>query len=118
MTIQSQNVRDYLRFFIGYTSFWKNQIYQPSYIYNQKEDRVYNKIYTGDWWRNKQTELSAGAIIILILLASDKSVISLSHRDQILWPIYVTIGNLDAKTCQSQNRSIILLLNSIPIVYK
>ena len=41
---------------------------------------------------------------------------SLSYGDQVFWPIYVTINNLNAKTRQSQNRSGILLLGSIPIV--
>ena len=43
---------------------------------------------------------------------------SLSYGDQIFWPVYVIIGNLDAKMRQSQNRPDILLLSSIPIVYK
>ncbi len=43
---------------------------------------------------------------------------SLSHGDQILWPVYVIIDNLDAKTRRSQNRPGTLCLNSIPIVHK
>ena len=33
---------------MGYTGFWKNQTYQPSRVYNQKKDWVYNEMYTGD----------------------------------------------------------------------
>ncbi len=36
-----------------------------------------------------------------ILISSDKTVITLSHRDQTLWLVYIIIGNLDAKTQQS-----------------
>ena len=43
---------------------------------------------------------------------------SLSHGDQILWPVYITIGNLDAKTRQSQKRPGMLLLDFIPIVHE
>ena len=43
---------------------------------------------------------------------------SLSHGDQIFWPVYDTIGNLDAKTCRSQNRLGTLFLGSILIVYE
>ncbi len=43
---------------------------------------------------------------------------SLSHGDQILWPVYITIGNLDAKTRRSQKRPVTLLLGSIPIIYE
>ena len=43
---------------------------------------------------------------------------SLSYRDQILWPVYVTIVNLDVKTRWSQNRPGTLLLGFIPIVHE
>ena len=41
------------------------------------------------------------ATIIPILVSIDKTVMSLSHWDQTLWPTYITIRNLDAKTWQS-----------------
>ncbi len=43
---------------------------------------------------------------------------SLSYGDQILWPVYITIGNLDAKTRQSQKRPGTLLLGSISIIHE
>ncbi len=45
-------------------------------------------------------------------------VMSLSHRDQTLWPVYITIGNLDAKTRRSLKRPRTLLLGSILIIYE
>ena len=51
------------------------------------------------------------------MLASDKIVKSLSHRDQVLWPVYVTVGNLDRKTRRTQNCPATLLLGSIPIIH-
>ncbi len=56
--------------------------------------------------------------IIPILISSDKTVISLSHGDQTLWPVYITIRNLDAKTRRSQNQPGTLLLGSIPIIHE
>ncbi len=103
---------------MGYPGFWENKTYQPSRIYNQNDDQVYNKMYMGNWWWEKQKKLPAGAIIIPILLASDKTIMSLSHGDQVLWPVYVTIGNLDAKTCRTQNWPETLFLGSIPIVHE
>ena len=43
---------------------------------------------------------------------------SLSHGDQILWPVYIIIGNLDAKTRRSQKRLGTFLLGSIPIIHE
>ncbi len=60
-------------------------------------------MYTGNWWLEKQKELSTMAKIIPILLGSDNTVMSLSQEDQVFWLVYITIGNLDAKTHRSQN---------------
>ena len=62
--------------------------------------------------------LSIRATIILILLVNDKIVMSLSQKDQDLWPVYVIRSNLDGKMCQGQNRPGTLLLGLIPILYK
>lgn len=56
--------------------------------------------------------------MIQILLLSDKTEMSLSHEDQTLWPIYITIGNLNSKTWQIQTHLATLLLRFIPIVYE
>ncbi len=57
-------------------------------------------------------------MIISILLSSDKTIISLSYKDQILWPVYITIRNQDVKTWRSQKRPEILLLGSILVIYE
>ena len=56
--------------------------------------------------------------MIPIIISSDKMVMSFSYRDQILWPVYITIGNLDVKIQQSQKWPRILLLGSIPTIYE
>ena len=43
---------------------------------------------------------------------------SLSHKDQTLWLVYIIICNLDAKTRRSQKRPRTLLLGSIFIFHK
>ena len=40
---------------------------------------------------------------------------SFSNRNQTLWPVYITIGNLDVKTRRSQKRPETLRLGFIPI---
>ena len=102
----------------GASGLLHNQTYELCRVYNQNEDRVYNEMHTGDWWWKQQIEHPPEAIIIPILLSSDKTVMSLSHGDQTLWPVYITIGNLDSKTQRSQTRLGILLLGSIPSVHK
>ena len=75
-------------------------------------------MYTGDWYWKQQMKHPPKVTIILILLSSDKTVMSLSHGDQTLWPVYITISNLDSKIRRSQTRPSTLLLGSIPIVHE
>ena len=75
-------------------------------------------MHTRDWWWKQQIEYPPKATIIPIRLSSDKTVMSLSHVDQTLWSVYITIGNLDSKTWRSQTRPDTILLSSIPIIYE
>ena len=72
-------------------------------------------MYTGDWWWETQKQLLIGATIVLLLLGTDKTLLMMLHGDQSVWPIYLTIGNLDAKIHQSQLKLSTVLLGFIPI---
>ena len=50
IAIYSKNVMGCLKFLMVHPNFWHNQTYEPSYIYNENEQQVYNEIYTGEWW--------------------------------------------------------------------
>ncbi len=103
---------------MGHPGFQYNQIYEPCHIYNQNKHQVYNEMLTRDRQWKQQMEYPPRATIIPILLLSDKTVMSLSHEVETLWPVYITIRNLDAKTRRSQTRPGTLLLGSIPVVHE
>ena len=46
ISIYSQNMVSYLKFLMRYPRLWYNQIYEPSCVFNESENRVYNEIYT------------------------------------------------------------------------
>ena len=75
-------------------------------------------MHTGKWWWKQQKKYPPQATIISILISNDKTVMSLSYGDQTLWPVYIIIGNVDAKIWQSQKWPETLLLGSISIIYK
>ena len=107
-----------LKFLIRHPGFWHNQTFEPSRVYNENEEQIYNEMHTGKWWWKQQKEHPSQATIIPILILSDKMVMSLSHWDQTLWPVYIIIKILDAKTWQSRKQLGTLLLGSIPIIHK
>jgi len=51
--------------------------------------------------------------IIPVLLITDKMQLTMHYSNKSLWPVYITIGNLNQKTCWQQNLSTNLLLGFI-----
>ena len=106
-----------IRFLLGHGPFKNNLTYAPERHYASESGvRVYNEMHTEDWWWSQQKLLPAGATIVPLLIATDKTVLTLHHGDLSLWPVYLTIGNLDVQTRKSQTRPSMILLGLIPIL--
>ena len=52
------------------------------------------------------------------LILNDKIIMSFNYGDQTLWPVYITIGNLNAKIQPFQKWPGILFLGFILIIHK
>ena len=48
IAIHLQNVMGCLKFLMAYPGFWHNKTYEPSRIYNENEQQVYNEMYTSE----------------------------------------------------------------------
>jgi hypothetical protein len=49
---------------------------------------------TGDWWWDIQDHLPAGATIVPVICASNKTHWTTFSGDQNAWPLYLTVGNI------------------------
>ncbi|KIM62574.1 hypothetical protein SCLCIDRAFT_24878 [Scleroderma citrinum Foug A] len=58
------------------------------------ENRIYDEMWTGDWWWETQGKLAEGAVVAPVILLSDKTLLSVFRRDKKAWPVYLTIGNI------------------------
>jgi hypothetical protein len=106
-----------IEFLISYKLFADNLTYAPVRVYSTREKTscLYHEMYTGDWWWERQKQLPNSTTIILLLLGTDKTLLTMLHGDLSVWPIYLTIGNLDAETRHSQLKPSTVLLGFIPI---
>ncbi|KAI0055661.1 hypothetical protein BV25DRAFT_1815297 [Artomyces pyxidatus] len=62
----------------------------------EKTNRVFDEMHTGDWWWKLQTVLEgkeAGATIVPCILSSDKTQLT-TFRNKSAYPVYLTIGNI------------------------
>ena len=104
-----------IRFLLGHKPFREHMVYAPVQVFTPNNDRVYSDMYTGDWWWNMQEQLPDGATVVPLLLATDKTVLTQHHGDLSLWPVYLTIGNLDRTVRRSQKRPGIILLGLLSV---
>ena len=111
-----RDVLEVMRFLLGHEPFQDNLVYAPVRVKTLDDVRVYTEMNTGDWWWDIQSQLSVGATVVPILIATDKTQMTQHHGDQSLWPVYMTIGNLDRATRRSQTRPGLVLVGLIPIV--
>ncbi|KAI9750296.1 MAG: hypothetical protein M4579_006529 [Chaenotheca gracillima] len=117
-SIHYRDITKVLQFLIGHKPFAENLTYAPTRGYNSNNDRVFNEMHTGDWWWRTQKALPKGATVIPLLLATDKTMLTQHHGDQSVWPVYLSIGNLDRATRRKQTRPGTVLLGFIPIVHE
>jgi hypothetical protein len=49
---------------------------------------------TGNWWWDTQDQLPAGATIVPVICASNKTHLTNFSGDQHTWPLYLPVGNI------------------------
>ena len=112
--VHYRNILDILRFLLGHQAFRDDLTYMPTRVFNRKGERVYTEMHTGDWWWSTQEKIQEGGTVVPIL--SDKTLMTNHHGDSSMWPVYITIGNLNTSTRRNQSRPSILLLGLIPVM--
>lgn len=106
-----------VRFFLGYAGFRDNLYYTPYRVQSDKEYtcRRYTNMLSGDQQQNIQETLNqeletASITIILLIVASDKTKLTLQSRDLQAYIVYLSISNLKAKAQHLNERPSLILL--------
>lgn len=110
--------------------FSDNMVYSPIIERNGEGQRMYNEIHTGEWWwetqvssfptfyvlrSSLQEKSPTGATIIPLLISSDETQLTNFSGDKKAWPIYLTIGNIDARTRNRPSMHANVLLALLPV---
>ncbi|KZP10902.1 hypothetical protein FIBSPDRAFT_757434 [Athelia psychrophila] len=97
---------------IGNPAFRESMAYEPEQVYADAmgETRIYDEMWTGEWWWKMQGLLPAGATIAPVILASDKTHLTDFGGDKSAWPVYLTIGNISKDIrCQPSSHATVLI---------
>ncbi len=114
--VKYRSVKECISFLLGFPPFAADMAFAPvRKFHGDRAARVYDEMYTGEWWWETQDKLPPGATVVPIILATDKTLMTKLRGDQSAWPVYLTIGNLSRKVRRKQTVPSVLLLGLLPI---
>ncbi|KZV76152.1 hypothetical protein PENSPDRAFT_598761 [Peniophora sp. CONT] len=79
-----------------------------------EEEGIYDEMWSGHWWWNAQLKLPAGATVVPVILASDKTQLSTFSGDKQAWPVYLSIGNISKGIRRQPSKHAMVLLGYLP----
>ncbi|EGO02615.1 hypothetical protein SERLA73DRAFT_150295 [Serpula lacrymans var. lacrymans S7.3] len=87
----------------------KHIICKPKKIFSnaQKENRIYNEIWTGKWWHAIQADLPKGAALLPVMISTDKTQLTQFSDSKCVYPVYLTLGNINHRHATHCERKVI-----------
>jgi len=93
-TLYYRDIFKCVKFLLALVPFQAHLDFEPVRLADSEGHRIYSEMSTGDWLWDMQDQLPAGAMIVPVICASDKTHWTNFHGEQDAWPLYLTIGNI------------------------
>ncbi|KAI0996056.1 hypothetical protein K3495_g12125, partial [Podosphaera aphanis] len=114
-TVRFRRIKPVLEFLLGHKPWDEDLSWAPVRKYcDDKEQRIYDEMHTGNWWWDQQLKLEPGGTLVPIMLASDKTLMTQHSGEKRCWPVYLTVGNLSRAARRRQLDPGMLLIAFLP----
>jgi len=113
-TLYYRDIFKSTRFLLAHLPFQAHLDFELVRLADSESRRIYSEMNTGDWWWDTQDQLPAGATIVPVICASDKTHLTNFSGDQHAWPLYLTIGNIRKDIRRTPKKRAWILVGLIP----
>ena len=107
-----------IQLLLRHIPFADHTIYEPVRLYDNCGKRIYNEIYSANWWWDTQLEITEGGTLVPVLCASDKTQLTNFSGDKSAWPLYISIGNISKELRREKCKRAWILAAMLPIPSK
>jgi len=108
-----RNLLECIQYLLWQRAFVCHMLWEPVKIFNKDNERIYAEMNAGTWWwyhqvcshnaffsypfaHVGQTQIPVGSTLVPVLLASDQTHLTNFSGDKKLWPVYMSIRNIQA----------------------
>jgi len=93
-TLFCRDIFKCIQFLSAHLPFQAHLNLEPVRLADSEGRRIDSQMFMGDWWWDTQDQLPAGAPIVPVICASDKTHLTNFSGDRHAWPLYLTFGNI------------------------
>jgi len=117
-TLYYSDIFECIQFFSARLHFQAHLDFELLRLADSESRRIYSKMNTGDWWWDMQDQLPAGATIMLVIYASDRTHLQQFPGNLYALQLYLTIGNIGKDIRCTPKRCAWILVWLIPCPLK
>src|SRR5690554_2804261 len=110
----TRDLRTCIQLLLGHHPFAGNMHFAPIQTFDKNNHRVYEGMHTASWWSDTQGHLPEGGTLIPLIFASDKTHLTNFSGDKSIWPVHLTIGNIDKSLRAETSKRAWVLVGLLP----
>ncbi|KIY60598.1 hypothetical protein CYLTODRAFT_427819, partial [Cylindrobasidium torrendii FP15055 ss-10] len=121
-TLRHRDILECIRSLWGDPELSEHIVYKPCKIFQKSSEdgkergsRLYNEMWTGQWWWFVQDKLPRGHTLAPIIIATDKTQLTLFRGNKQAYPVYLTLGNIPSHLRRKPSQQACILVGYLPI---